>query len=93
MFPLFLLAHVYYLFIFHCCIACERVRVEAVKRARALNLVDNEISVPSCDPVGEFEKIQCDPLSGNCFCVDESGFEMAGTRARSLEMISCTGND
>ena len=65
--------------------------METVKRARALQLEDNDIALPSCDPVGDYEPVQCDPLTGNCFCVDESGFELAGTRARSLNLVNCTG--
>ena len=65
--------------------------METVKRARALQVPDNEITLPVCDPVaGHFEPVQCDPLTGNCFCVDESGFELAGTRARSIQLVNCT---
>ncbi len=64
--------------------------METVKRARALQMTDNDISLPNCDPIGDYEPVQCDPLTGNCFCVDESGFELAGTRARSLELVNCT---
>jgi hypothetical protein len=53
-------------------------------------MTDNDISLPSCDPIGDYEPVQCDPLTGNCFCVDESGFELAGTRARSLQLVNCT---
>jgi len=71
--------------------ACERQRVETQKRARALELNGvNEQPLPKCDPLGDFEPVQCDPLTGNCFCVDESGFELAGTRARSLDLVNCT---
>jgi len=72
--------------------ACERQRVETQKRARALELngVNDLQPLPKCDPLGDFEPVQCDPLSGNCFCVDESGFELAGTRARSLDIVNCT---
>lgn len=51
---------------------------------------ENEMSLPSCDNSGDYEPVQCDPATGNCFCVDESGFEVAGTRARSLESVNCT---
>ena len=65
--------------------------METVKRARALQLPDNDINLPACDPVtADFEPVQCDPLTGNCFCVDESGFELAGTRARSLDLVNCS---
>ena len=71
-------------------LACERQRVETVKRARALSLPDMQIAVPNCNSIGDFEPVQCNPKSGDCFCVDESGFEVAGTRARSLELVNCS---
>lgn len=83
---------IYYMFICSDSVtACEITRQETVKRARALgNVDDNSIALPTCDPVGDFEPVQCDPLTGNCFCVDQAGFELAGTRARSLDLVNCT---
>jgi len=70
--------------------SCERARVETVKRAKALELSENDIVLPNCDPTGDFEPIQCNPITGDCFCVDQTGFEIAGTRARSLDLVNCT---
>ena len=70
--------------------ACERARVETVKRAKALELNENDIALPNCDSTGDFEPIQCNPITGDCFCVDQTGFEIAGTRARSLDLVNCT---
>ena len=37
-----------------------------------------------------YKPVQCDPLTGYCLCVDQSGFELAGTQARSLNLANCT---
>lgn len=66
--------------------------METLKRARALQVDQNSVSVPKCDQTGDFEPIQCDPVTGNCYCVDKSGFELGGTRARSIELVNCSSN-
>ncbi|NXT02957.1 NID2 protein, partial [Jacana jacana] len=37
--------------------------------------------VPQCEPGGEFTPLQCHGDSGYCWCVDESGREIQGTRS------------
>lgn len=36
--------------------------------------------IPSCDEDGFYRKLQCD--RGECWCVDQNGGEVAGTRVR-----------
>lgn len=36
--------------------------------------------IPSCDEDGYYRKVQCDQSQGECWCVDQHGGEMAGTR-------------
>lgn len=36
--------------------------------------------VPLCSPDGTFELLQCHSATGQCFCVDEHGVEIPGTR-------------
>lgn len=36
--------------------------------------------IPSCDEDGYYRKMQCDPGSGECWCVDHLGMELTGTR-------------
>lgn len=33
-----------------------------------------------CSPSGLFEEVQCDPSRGQCWCVDQDGMELYGTR-------------
>lgn len=72
-------------------LACEVVKNSAERRARALTPVEaNSVQIPECDPVsGKFKEIQCDGEFG-CYCVDNQGFEMPGSRARTLDLVNCT---
>ncbi|XP_062904848.1 nidogen-2 isoform X5 [Mobula hypostoma] len=36
--------------------------------------------IPQCDDEGNFRPMQCQSSSGHCWCVDENGQEVAGTR-------------
>ncbi|XP_067343573.1 activating signal cointegrator 1 complex subunit 1 isoform X2 [Channa argus] len=36
--------------------------------------------IPSCDEDGYYRKVQCDQSRGECWCVDQHGEEMTGTR-------------
>lgn len=37
--------------------------------------------VPQCDTLGNFNPLQCHGNSGYCWCVDEHGREIQGTRS------------
>ncbi|XP_047453597.1 thyroglobulin [Mugil cephalus] len=39
-------------------------------------------SVLKCSPSGLFESVQCDSSRGQCWCVDQDGMELYGTRQR-----------
>lgn len=39
------------------------------------------IYIPSCDEDGYYRKVQCDQSRGECWCVDQHGGEMMGTRS------------
>ena len=46
--------------------------------------------IPQCTEIGEYEKIQC--LNGNvgeCWCVNEDGEELAGTRQKGKGKPDC----
>lgn len=54
---------------------CQKKHKEALQLpATPLRLI------PSCKRDGRFEEIQCLPVSSECWCVDESGKEIIGTR-------------
>lgn len=38
--------------------------------------------IPSCNPAGEYERMQCDSSAGECWCVNKMGEEVPGTRIR-----------
>uniref|UniRef100_T1JEZ8 Uncharacterized protein n=1 Tax=Strigamia maritima TaxID=126957 RepID=T1JEZ8_STRMM len=63
-------------------------------RAYALSVVDSPLSrnlaypAPQCTREGLFEPIQC--ADGVCWCVDEFGVELAGTRDSNRRIVDCT---
>ncbi|KAM8837849.1 testican-2 isoform 3-T3 [Spinachia spinachia] len=57
-----------------CLAELERIQVqEATKKSPGVH-------VPSCDEDGDYRKVQCDQSRGECWCVDQHGGEMMGTR-------------
>lgn len=38
--------------------------------------------IPSCNPAGGYERMQCDRSVGECWCVNKMGDEEPGTRVR-----------
>ncbi|XP_077180168.1 nidogen-2 isoform X2 [Paroedura picta] len=45
--------------------------------------------VPQCDPLGHFSPLQCHGNSGYCWCVDEKGHEVQGTRSEPGVVPPC----
>ncbi|XP_048581312.1 uncharacterized protein LOC5512067 isoform X7 [Nematostella vectensis] len=45
--------------------------------------------VPRCKADGQFEEVQCNEWTGQCWCVDNSGIEIQGTRTK--DFVSCPG--
>ncbi|KAF3853710.1 hypothetical protein F7725_014398 [Dissostichus mawsoni] len=57
-----------------CLAELERIQVqEATKKKPGMY-------IPSCDEDGYYRKVQCDQSRGECWCVDQHGGEMMGTR-------------
>lgn len=57
-----------------CLTELERIQVqEATKKKPGMY-------IPSCDEDGYYRKVQCDQSRGECWCVDQHGGEMMGTR-------------
>ena len=49
-----------------------------LKLAEPENAFKLAINVPTCKENGDFEEVQC--VNGECYCADESGAEISGTR-------------
>lgn len=66
----------------------------ASRRAKALGVDTKQVRMPRCNKAGGFEQVQCDnEIVSSCWCVDEAGFEVAGTRAPAAALVNCTGNN
>lgn len=63
------------------------------RRAKALDPIDIPVRIPRCSRRdGNFEPIQCsNELTGTqCWCVDEYGLEVPGTRGDNEAEVNCT---
>lgn len=72
--------------------ACQHLRQAETRRAKALS--DNgttRVRIPKCSRMGEFEPIQCsNEINGTeCWCVDEYGIEITGTRQDDEDTVKC----
>ncbi|XP_056618676.1 thyroglobulin [Triplophysa dalaica] len=57
----------------HCLTSCQ------LQRQRVLQTGDTTF-VPVCQDSGEYEQVQCDTSRRQCWCVDQEGMEIYGTR-------------
>ncbi|XP_018322456.1 balbiani ring protein 3 isoform X2 [Agrilus planipennis] len=70
---------------------CQTLRKAASRRAKALGVDTKVVRMPRCNKSGGFEQIQCDnEIVSSCWCVDEQGFELPGTRAPAVALVNCT---
>ncbi|XP_046888329.1 testican-2-like isoform X2 [Hypomesus transpacificus] len=57
-----------------CLAELERIQVQEVAKKKP------GMYVPSCDEDGYYRKVQCEQSRGECWCVDQHGVEMMGSR-------------
>uniref|UniRef100_A0A8C2FJ69 Thyroglobulin n=1 Tax=Cyprinus carpio TaxID=7962 RepID=A0A8C2FJ69_CYPCA len=67
----------------HCLTSCQLQRQQALQ-------TEGITLVPSCLDSGEFEPVQCDASRGQCWCVDQEGMEIYGTRQNG-KLSKCPG--
>lgn len=70
---------------------CRTLRRAASRRAKSLGVDKKSVRMPRCSKDGSFERIQCNnEIVSSCWCVDETGFELPGTRAPAAALVNCT---
>lgn len=62
---------------------CQRMHQDALSSS------EQDIYVPQCSLEGSFVEVQCHGSSNECWCVDQQGSELNGTRRK--EPLKCTG--
>lgn len=70
--------------------ACQHQRAIAQHKASESGTPAKEVFMPACRAGdGGFERVQCHPMTRVCWCVDEAGQELPGTRAPPDVQPSC----
>lgn len=73
--------------------ACQHLRSAESRRAKSLgDSLLQSVRIPRCTAMGDFEPVQCsNELNGTeCWCVDEYGVELAGSRRTNGDDVNCT---
>ncbi|KAM4710680.1 nidogen-2 isoform 2-T2 [Anableps anableps] len=66
---------------------CERWRASLIEHY--LGNPDPQQYLPQCEPDGEFSPVQCYGESTYCWCVDQEGREVPGTRSHDVVKPAC----
>ncbi|KAL2102011.1 hypothetical protein ACEWY4_003772 [Coilia grayii] len=70
----------------HCLTSCQ------LHRQRVLRSGDGAAALlPLCSASGDYQPVQCQPARGQCWCVDQEGMEIYGTRQNG-KPARCPGN-
>ncbi|KAJ9582850.1 hypothetical protein L9F63_022809 [Diploptera punctata] len=73
--------------------ACQHRRAILEHKAHETGIPASQMYLPQCrEEDGSFEPVQCHPKSRQCWCVDNKGDELPGTRAPPDVQPSCAGN-
>ncbi|XP_018495500.1 uncharacterized protein LOC100903276 [Galendromus occidentalis] len=68
---------------------CEHTRTLREHQTHAGETRSQNPPIPSCDPMGRgFEDVQCHGES--CWCADDAGIEIPGTRVNGAPTLNCT---
>nr|XP_040220974.2 uncharacterized protein LOC120948565 [Anopheles coluzzii] len=73
--------------------ACQHLRRAEARRAKSLgDSLLQTVRIPRCTALGDFEPVQCsNELNGTeCWCVDEYGVEITGSRRSHADDVNCT---
>jgi len=71
---------------------CQHKRAIVQHESHESGIPARHIFVPTCrEEDGAFEPVQCHPTTGQCWCVDAHGTEVAGTRAAPGIRPNCKG--
>ncbi|XP_034660156.1 uncharacterized protein LOC117896182 [Drosophila subobscura] len=72
--------------------ACQHLQGIQLHQSSELGIPARQMSVAQCElKSGKWEQVQCSP-DGHCWCVDEQGGIMPGTRVKSPERPTCQVN-
>lgn len=73
-------------------LACQHQKAILEHHAHESGTPARQMYIPRCRVSdGQFEQIQCHPTTKECWCVDNGGNEIAGTRTSSGSTPSCQG--
>lgn len=68
--------------------ACQHQNALSQHQAHESGVPAGKVYIPTCTQDGNYEPKQCNPGTGECWCVDYRGFEISKTRTRN-ETLSC----
>lgn len=67
--------------------ACQHLQAIQMHQSSELGIPVMKMNIAQCDPVtGAWNKVQCSP-NGECWCVDDQGQELSGTRIKGTDPV------
>lgn len=68
--------------------ACQHQKALTQHQAHESGMPAGRLHIPTCNSDGSYALKQCNPGSGECWCVDNKGFEVSKTRTK--QDLNCT---